>query len=39
VRRSFTFAPERGAQVVMLRRVARSRRFKRGTAPAKAPTN
>jgi cytochrome P450 family 135 len=39
VRRSFTFAPERGAQVVMLRRVARSRRFQRGAAPAKAPTN
>jgi cytochrome P450 len=40
VRRSFTFAPERGAQVVMLRRVARTRRFQRGgAAPAKAPTN
>ena len=29
----------RGAQVVMLRRVARRRRFKRGAAPAKAPSN
>jgi len=36
VRRSFTFAPERGAQVVMLRRTARTRRFQRGaTAPAR----
>jgi cytochrome P450 len=39
VRRSFTFAPERGAQVVMLRRTAKRRRFQRDGAPAKAPTN
>ena len=31
-RRSFTFAPERGAEVVMLRRVARGRRFQREEA-------
>jgi len=31
VRRSFTFAPEHGAHVVMLRRVARRRRFRRRT--------
>ena len=32
VRRSFTFAPERGAEVVMLRRIARERRFQRAAA-------
>ena len=35
VRRSFTFAPERGAQVVMVRRIARTRRFQR--VPASSP--
>jgi hypothetical protein len=29
VRRSFTFAPEHGTNVVMLRRLARRRRFQR----------
>ncbi len=35
VRRSFTFAPERGAQVVMLRRTARNRRFQRDAVRAR----
>jgi cytochrome P450 family 135 len=42
VRRSFTFAPEHGAEVVMVRRLARERRFQRAAAdrePASAPAS
>jgi len=36
VRRSFTFAPERGAEVVLIRRLARERRFQRAPEPVSA---
>ena len=37
VRRSFTFAPDRGAEVVMVRRMARRRRFQRTAAETPSP--
>jgi cytochrome P450 len=36
VRRSFTFAPEHGAEVVLVRRLARERRFQRAPEPVSA---
>jgi cytochrome P450 len=40
VRRSFTFAPEQSAEVVLIRRLARERRFQRAAAeePVPAPS-
>ena len=38
-RRSFTFAPEHGAEVVVVRRTARRRRFERSGAAVPSPTS